>query len=39
MFSVEDELDAVTTTAVAAVPYIRLTAPNALPVVLVVSAV
>ena len=39
MFSVLDELAPVTATAVAAVPYILLTAPKVLPVVLVVSAV
>ena len=39
MFSVADVLAAVTSRAVAAVPYILLTAPRVLPVVLVVSAV
>jgi hypothetical protein len=39
MFSLLDVLAPVTVTAVAAVPYILLTAPNVLPVVLVVSAV
>ena len=39
MFSVASILAAVTTAAVAPVAYILLTAPSALPVVLVVSAV
>jgi hypothetical protein len=39
MFSVLDELAAVTATAVAAVAYILLTAPSVLPVVLVVSEI
>ena len=38
MFSVLSILAAVTARAVAAVPYILLTAPNTLPAVLVVSA-
>jgi hypothetical protein len=39
IFSVALMLAAVTATAVTAVPYILLTAPRVLPVVLVVSAV